>query len=319
MDNVVKLKWQEDLATLYLGEFRKDGDPNAEPDVIEFVESRQPPKTKAEKWVLIISTMAGCPVKCKFCDAGSYFRRNLTSAEIIEQVDYLVSEHYPDWHVPAKQFKIHFARMGDPILNNDMLEVLRVLPGRYNAPGLFPSLSSAGPWADTCVKWIEEVKTIKDELYGRNFQFQFSLHTTNEKRRRELIPVKTMPFEMMADLGAKLFTKGDRKITLNFALMKDVEVEPAVVAKYFDPEYFYVKMTPLNPTRKAADNDLESAITEEDLSFAWELRDGFRAYGFDSDLSWGDSEENRLETNCGQYATEVQERRGQRALVAATV
>jgi adenine C2-methylase RlmN of 23S rRNA A2503 and tRNA A37 len=38
--------------------------------LIEFVEECQPPYGRAERWILMVSTLYGCPVKCLFCDAG---------------------------------------------------------------------------------------------------------------------------------------------------------------------------------------------------------------------------------------------------------
>ena len=48
---------------------------------VEFVESIQPPHPREEKWVLIVSTLKGCPIGCPICDAGGSFRGQLTSDE----------------------------------------------------------------------------------------------------------------------------------------------------------------------------------------------------------------------------------------------
>ena len=54
---IIYQRCNESLAKVYIAEF-KDGYP------IEFVESVQPPYPKEEKWVLIVSTLKGCPVEC---------------------------------------------------------------------------------------------------------------------------------------------------------------------------------------------------------------------------------------------------------------
>lgn len=51
-----------DIATVYLAEDNKGR-------MVEFVESIQPPYSRDEKWVLIVSILFGCPVNCRFCDA----------------------------------------------------------------------------------------------------------------------------------------------------------------------------------------------------------------------------------------------------------
>jgi len=51
---VIAKSGREDLATVYIAE-------NENGKRFEFVESIQPPFTKEEKWVSIISTLYGCP------------------------------------------------------------------------------------------------------------------------------------------------------------------------------------------------------------------------------------------------------------------
>jgi 23S rRNA (adenine2503-C2)-methyltransferase len=54
---------REDVAMVYI----------VEPDdgkLVECVESIQPPLPREQKWVLLVSTMFGCPIGCKMCDAG---------------------------------------------------------------------------------------------------------------------------------------------------------------------------------------------------------------------------------------------------------
>jgi len=114
--------------------------------MLECVEALQPPFTRDEKWILLVSTMHGCPVGCKMCDAGGYFHGKPSVEEILEQIDFMVRNRYPDGRVASEQFKIQFARMGEPALNDAVLDVLEELPLRYDAPGLMPSISSVAPF-----------------------------------------------------------------------------------------------------------------------------------------------------------------------------
>ena len=69
--------------------------------------------------------------------------------------------------------------MGEPAFNPAVLELLRELPSRYQAPGLMPSLSTIAPGGVD--GFFEALLEIKNELYpGGKFQFQFSLHTSDE-------------------------------------------------------------------------------------------------------------------------------------------
>ncbi|MCK4845649.1 MAG: radical SAM protein, partial [Candidatus Heimdallarchaeota archaeon] len=128
---------KEDLAILYVA---KNDD-----KVLEFVESLQPPIPREKKWVLIISTMYGCPIGCLMCDAGEYFHGKVSKEEMLEEIDYMVKARYPDGKVLVEKFKIQFARMGEPALNENVLEVLEELPKKYEAPGLLPCISTVAP------------------------------------------------------------------------------------------------------------------------------------------------------------------------------
>jgi len=100
---------KESIATVYIAE-TEDG------KLIEFVESVQPPIPRQKKWVLTLSTLYGCPVGCRFCDAGNYYEGKLSLNDIMSQIDYLIVSRFPHREVSVHKFKIQFARMGEPSL-----------------------------------------------------------------------------------------------------------------------------------------------------------------------------------------------------------
>ncbi len=128
----------EKVAMVYIGEM-------ANGNLVEFVESVQPPIPREKKWVLLVSTLFGCPVGCAMCDAGGYYKGKPTKDEILAQIDFLVEKRFPNGQIPCEQFKIQFARMGEPALNDSVLDVLEELPSRFHAPGLMPSISTIAP------------------------------------------------------------------------------------------------------------------------------------------------------------------------------
>ncbi len=268
--------------------------------MIEFVEALQPPYSRDERWILMVSTLYGCPVGCLFCDAGGGYRGKPTAEEILRQVDHMVYRWYPDGRVPAKKFKIQFARMGEPALNMAVLEALEQLPGRYDAPGLMPSVSTIAPrGADA---FFERLLDVKDRLYaGGRFQFQFSLHTTDEAARDRLIPVRKWSFAQMAAYGERFQRAGDRKITLNFALAEGLPADPSVLLRYFDPARYLVKLTPVNPTVRAAQNGLATHIDPYHPESGQAVAQAMAAAGYDVIVSIGEVEENEIGSNCGQY------------------
>jgi len=283
---------KEELAIVYIGETSKGS-------WVEFVESLQPPIPREEKWVLIVSTMDGCPVQCAFCDAGGSYRRNLTAEEILDQIDYMISKRYSSV-VDVKKFKIQFARIGEPALNPSVLEALESLPQRYNAPGLLPSISTIGPAGSNT--FFEKLYAIKERLYRGRFQLQFSIHSTDKVQRDSLIPVKKWSLEQIADYGSLFCGPEDRKITLNFALSTESIVDQNVISETFDPEKFLVKVTPVNPTYRSHEKEMRSAVEDNGtLTVHSSLVEGLREKGFDVIVSVGEPEENKIGSNCGLF------------------
>jgi len=289
--NIVASTGTKDIAMVYVVDF--DG------HLVECVEAVQPPVARSEKWVLMISTLFGCPIGCKMCDAGGYYRGKLSMEEMAAQIEYLITTRFPDGHVPSRQFKIQFARMGEPALNPQVLDLLETLPTRISAPGLMPSLSTVAPHGRG--GFFSRLIEIKNTHYPQGrIQFQFSLHTTDETLRQELVPVRTWDFRKMADFGQRYYRNGDRKITLNFALAEHSPIEADVLKTYFDPDLFLIKITPLNPTYQAQNYGLTSYFDRAQTQ-SHPLLDGIRSAGYEVILSVGELEENEIGSNCGQY------------------
>ncbi len=284
---IVRTVGREDLAQVYIAE-SKEG------KRVEFVQSLQPPFSRSDKWVLIVSTLYGCPVECEMCDAGGSFAGKLSAEDILFQIDHMVDLFYPSRVVTAKKFKIQFARVGEPSFNENVLAVLRKLPKRYEAKGLLPSLSTIAP--RSAGSFFEELLEIKNELYRDSFQLQFSVHSTDEALRDRIMPVQKWNLEEIAEYGARFYTKGGRKVTLNFILADDYSIDPRRLKEIFSPEEFFIKMTPLNPTFKARAAELKALPLNVPP-----VVDELKGSGFDVLYSIGELEENQIGSNCGQY------------------
>lgn len=287
---VIKKTKNSTLASVYVAE-------SATGQLVEFVESTQPPFTREEKWVLVISTLYGCPVECRFCDAGGNYKGKLGYDELLFQIDYLIREYYPDLVVPGTKFKIQFARMGEPSFNLHVLQILEDLPDLYTIPGFIPSLSTIAPKGTG--NFFNRLLEIKKRKYPLNFQLQFSIHSTQKVQRDHLIPVRKWDFHEIANYGKHFFDPGGRKITLNFALSTVSIIDPKILIRYFDPDLFIIKLTPLNPTHKAGLNKMQTLITPEHSEY--EIIDQLKSKGYEVILSVGEWEENLIGSNCGQY------------------
>jgi len=289
---IVSKAGTEDVATVYIAQMENG-------KLIEFAESVQPPIPREEKWVLLVSTLYGCPVGCRFCDAGGSYQGKLSKDEIISQIDYLVKSRFPDGKVEVKKFKVQFARMGDPAFNLNVLDVLEELPKINDAPGLIPSLSTIAPLgSDGFFKRLTETK---DKIYKGKFQLQFSIHTTDSKLRDWLIPFEKWDLEKIGKYGEEFHTNGERKITLNFALAEGMPVNPDLLLNHFNPDKFLIKITPVNPTFRANKNGISSHIIPEKEQY--EVIEKLREVGYEVILSIGELQENHIGSNCGQYIT----------------
>jgi 23S rRNA (adenine2503-C2)-methyltransferase len=255
--------------------------------LVEFVEARQPPFSRDERWILMVSTLFGCPVACRMCDAGGRYVGKPTAEEILAQIDFMVDKWCPDRRVSASKFKIQLARMGEPTLNPAVLTVLEALPLRYHAPGLMPSLSTIAPKGAGA--FLDRLIDIKDQLYANGrFQFQF-------------VPARKWDFAQMAAYGDRFRRAGDRKITLNFALAAGMPVDPDVLLRHFDPAHYLIKITPLNPTYQAMQNGLASYVDPNKEPSCLEISAQLAARGYEVIVSIGAIEENQVGSNCGQY------------------
>lgn len=288
---VVSRTGNDNLAIVYVAEMKKDC-------YVEFVESVQPPVPRDKKWVLIVSTLYGCPVTCPFCDAGGFYRGKISGDDIIRQIDYMVNRRFPNKDVKVDKFKVQFARMGEPSFNDDVLDVLEKLPFIYKAPGLLPCISTIAPEGKD--SFFERLFDIKEKYYKNKFQLQFSLHTTDEKSRDKIIPVKKWSLSKIAGYGNK-FADKFKKVTLNFAVGETYPVQPERLLKYFSPENFLIKITPVNPTYNAQKNGIKSYI-QPGIS-DYDLIRSLKRAGYEVILSIGELEENNIGSNCGQYIT----------------
>jgi 23S rRNA (adenine2503-C2)-methyltransferase len=296
---VVAAAGREDLARVYIARDNAGR-------YIEFVESLQPPWPREKKWVLIVSCLYGCPFACRICDAGGNYRGRLSREEIEFQIDYLVDRRFPDRVVCCEKFKIQFARMGEPALNPAVLDTIAALPSRLQAPGLLLSLSTIAPAG--CEDFFRRLLAVKEGFRAGTFQFQFSLHTSDEKRRRELIPAPTWSFAEMAAYGRHFFRPGDRKITLNFALAVGYPMQANQLLAHFDPGLFLIKITPVNPTLRARASGLRPVFDSSCCDGA--IVDELRRDGYEVLVSVGEFEENAIGSNCGQFVRSCLERRG---------
>ncbi|MBW1873646.1 MAG: radical SAM protein [Deltaproteobacteria bacterium] len=289
---VIRIYGDPEVAEVGVMRFRND-----ERFTVETVDGLTPPLSREQKWVINLSTQFGCPVGCPFCDAALDYAGNPSVDELLAQVKWALKRH-PGLASVCKKLKVHFARMGEPALNDAVLEAMQRLPQVVRSDGLWCCVATVAPRGRD--KWFESLYEIKERYFRGCFQLQFSVQSTSEADRTRLIPMSHWNLEQLATYGRHFFKSGDRKVVLNFALAKDVAFETAVIEDVFDPDNFAVKLTPVNPTAAGKLSGFKTILrSERDIR----LKDACQRLGaanFDVVVSVGDEREDQIGSNCGQ-------------------
>ncbi|MBI4249507.1 MAG: radical SAM protein, partial [Elusimicrobia bacterium] len=215
-------------AALYLARLR--------PDPESLVEFGQAPGAGTEgrpKWILHVAAQFGCPVGCRMCDAGALgYGGNLTAEEIVEQIRRMAADNKGLDIAGQPNVEIRLERMGEPSLNPQVLRALKLLAEEFPRPGILPWLSTVAPKSPAVAPFFKELIGVKNEFFsGGRFQLQFSLHSTDEKKRTEIVPIKKWSLDEIARYGERFFSPGDRKIILSFAPAPEERLDAAVLCR----------------------------------------------------------------------------------------
>jgi 23S rRNA (adenine2503-C2)-methyltransferase len=120
---------------------------------------------RTERWMIGVSCMSGCPVRCKFCATGQLKKwRSLTAQEIVDQVEFILARN-PDFKfTEAKEHKINYTRMGEPFLNIEAVrEAIRIIDEKY--PGTHHYISTIG-MKNADFSWIKDNVTLQVSLHS---------------------------------------------------------------------------------------------------------------------------------------------------------
>lgn len=204
--------------------------------------------SRKDRWMVGVSTMSGCPVGCKFCATGKLKRcRNLTTDEIVQQVQEIWDRNLGWWVDGAKEFKINYTRMGEPFLNID------------NVKGAIRHLSEYNPKIHHYVSTIG-VKGSDFSWIKGNVSLQFSIHSFDENYRNWLIPFKN---KMTLEEIGKVRTKSNLKTTLNLTLTRPEDFDINELKRHFDPEHFFIKLSPINPNDMSTKNGMKDGVIHQ--------------------------------------------------------
>lgn len=204
--------------------------------------------SREDRWMVGVSVMSGCPVGCKFCATGNLKKcRNLTPDEIVQQIQFVLDKNLGCWIDGSKEFKINYTRMGEPFINiENVRKAINVLTD-YN-PKIHHYISTIGV-RESDFSWIKG-----------NISLQFSVHSFDEKQRDWLIPY---PHKMSLEEMGQIRTKSNLKTTINLTLARPEDFDIVALRRYFDPQYFFVKISPINENDVSKENSLGKGIINQ--------------------------------------------------------
>lgn len=209
----------------------------------------------SEKWVITISTQYGCSMGCRFCDVprvGSGV--NATTQDLIRQALTGIKLH-PEVQT-TKRLNIHFARMGEPTWNPHVLDATKWMKTHLDPEyTLHPVVSTMMPRGNEWLKtFIHTWMRIKNRLMRGNAGLQLSINSTSETEREYMFRGSALRLDEIAQVMDGCIPNG-RKITLNFAVA-GYEINPDVLLRYFDPDDYIIKLTPMHRTKTAEQNEI---------------------------------------------------------------
>lgn len=164
-----------------------------------------------------VSTQVGCKFGCRFCASGiGGWKRNLSTAEILEQVLW-AKKYVETGQCPAPKItNIVFMGVGEPLDNYDnLVKAIRVInsPKGLNVAARRITISTCG--------LVPGIKKLATE--GLQIELAVSLHGSNNEARNALMPVnKKYPMDDLIDACREYSKVTKRQITFEYILIKDV-------------------------------------------------------------------------------------------------
>lgn len=201
--------------------------------------------SRLDRWMIGVSCMSGCPVHCKFCATGQMKKyKNLTAEEIVQQIEFILEQNTQYNFGNAKEHKINYTRMGEPFLNiEEVKKAIYIIDSKFkNVHHYISTIGLRG----SDFSWIKD-----------NITLQVSLHSLNEERRHNLIPIQGLM--SIKELG-QIRTRSKLKTTVNMTLVDTEDFSIDILKKYFDPDYFFIKLSPINENEISIQNNMGSGI-----------------------------------------------------------
>ena len=240
-----------------------------------------------KKMVITISTQYGCSMNCKFCDVPLVgLGKNATYYDMLNQIKAGLSLHPKLDH--TKRLNIHFARMGEPTFNGNVLDVAACL--KRNIYDFWKKSGTVHPVVSTMMpknnKHLVEFLNIwtldiKNRLYQGEAGLQFSINSTDEDQRIDMFSGNALTLEEISEISKYLPFPHGRKYALNFALADNYIIDSQKLKKLFEPKKFMVKITPLHKTQSCDENEIKTTNGYEAFTPYRNVEKDLKVAGFD--------------------------------------
>ena len=256
-----------------------------------------------QKWVATISTQKGCPMNCKFCDCPKYgFFGNASVEELAYQIETILQNETVK---NTDRFNVHFARMGEPTFNPNVLAFakgqLRELVAKYIvAQTVHPVVSTMLPKNNNnLTKFVLDWCNIKNIDYRGEAGLQFSINSTDDAQRDYQFNKRSLSLAEISEIAKTLPQPIGRKYTLNFAVTKDTILDAERLTKLFNPKKFIVKITPIHETKSAVKNGFDVTTSYDDYDVYRQFERPLVKMGWDVIVFVPSHEEDSDRITCG--------------------
>lgn len=251
-----------------------------------------------EKWVITVSTQYGCSMRCNFCDVPKVGPgKNATYKDLIKQVLTGIKSHPEVLY--TKRLNVHYARMGEPTWNPNVLDATKWLKTHVDPEyKVHPVVSTMMPRHNEWLKtFIHTWMRIKNRLFFGEAGLQLSINSTSEKERAIMFSNNACSLEEISKIMEGIIPAG-RKITLNFAVA-NFEIDPSILLKYFDPDDYIIKLTPMHKTITALKNNIETCGDYTTFYPYQEYENNLKNAGYDVLVFIASNEEDMSRITCG--------------------
>lgn len=238
-----------------------------------------------DKWVVTLSTQYGCNSKCTFCDVPKVGRGiNATYSDLKNQIEQALSLHPDVKH--TNRLNVHFARMGEPSWNPNVLKVTRNMSDivrRYIGDSLIhPVFTTMFPKNNkilipSLLEWCD----IKNNMLSGDAGLQFSINSTCDEQRNTMFGGSSLSLQEISEIGKLLPNPKGRKYAINIAFADNYIVDELKLKELFPTDKFMVKITPLHKTLSCEENNIITTGGYYSYTPYKDLENRLKSVGFD--------------------------------------